>query len=185
MYCVKVRLDSPSLAYRAQTYGVLSVRLCCMFFMLPTHTHIHIVRSIDKMVAYIHEPGVHLHNGWQQAAAGDATWRTLPFILVPACLLNWFSGSGGFLGGKFHTHTLTHRVRLTQLYIEKYGKKANNGRQAGNLVIARHLYCMQMCERRRKGGASVEMADVYAIRIRNAPLPCLIKATACIFIFTS
>lgn len=109
MYCVKVRLDSPSLAYRAQTYGVLSVRLCCMFFMLPTNTHTHteIVRSIDKMVAYIHEPAVHLHNRWQQAAAGDATWRTLPFILVPACLLNWFSCSGGFWAASF-TRTHTH-----------------------------------------------------------------------------
>lgn len=84
------------------------------------------------MVAYIHEPAVHLHNRWQQAAAGDATWRTLPFILVPAaCLLNWFSGTGCFLGGKFHTHahmhTYTHspqgqRQRLSHSYIEIWEK---------------------------------------------------------------
>lgn len=192
MYCVKER---------DWTHLILSliVRKHMAFcqsdffsWLAHTHTHTRTENSIDKMVAYIHEPAVHLHNRWQQAAAGDATWRTLPFILVPAaCLLNWFSGTGCFLGGKFHTHahmhTYTHThttgtetATLTQLY-RNMGKRQT---MAGNLVIARHLYCMQMCERRRKGGASVEMADVYAIRIRNAPLPCLIKATACIFIFT-
>lgn len=123
-------------------------------------------------------------------AAGGGRWRHLAYIAFyfSACCLSaklvlwhWlvFGRQVSHAHMHRHTHIETETATLTQLY-RNMGKRQT---MAGNLVIARHLYCMQMCERRRKGGASVEMADVYAIRIRNAPLPCLIKATACIFIF--
>jgi len=149
-----------------------------MFFPTHTHTHtrihidIHTYAYVDKMLAYIHEPAVHLHNRWQQAASGDGTWRTLPFILVPGCL-----PLDCFLGGKFHTHTHkadTHTHTHTNtptIYIEIWRRKRQTMAMGAQLSPAIFIACK--CA---KGGAkeaplphpprpfrlpsSVEMADV-------------------------